>query len=381
MVTIKRLTERDLIFLELLCRSSVISTEQAGKIYGTNSYHQIRLSELASRGLIKREWGYVKPTGKCFKIFGIEPVYLKEEQKWKIQQLIDALDVYLNLSNWNFYFRREVKQKNTRVPQVSRLAGIAERDSIKYAVYIIPNKQITKRGLYALQNDIKSIISAGYEDIVIFYKHEEITPYLQENTCGSQSYLLLPFTKYGISVFDNRQEIYEYIEKTATEKFNNCERTEYQIYDYKAGDKYIMVLVDNDIIKYKLLEIYSKRYPKEDQIVICARDQKPLLKYLEEYITIKILETDKITEILKINELDENDKQQFKQHIQQLNKIPKRLPSGLTEREEKIFTMRYGIGCEKKYTIEELAKKFDVSAERIRQIENSALAILGLKKN
>ena len=27
-----------------------------------------------------------------------------------------------------------------------------------------------------------------------------------------------------------------------------------------------MVLVDNDIIKYKLLEIYSKRYPKEDQI-------------------------------------------------------------------------------------------------------------------
>ena len=61
-VTIKRLTERDLVFLELLCRSFVISTEQAGKIYGTNNYHQIRLSELASRGLIKREWGYVKPS-------------------------------------------------------------------------------------------------------------------------------------------------------------------------------------------------------------------------------------------------------------------------------------------------------------------------------
>ena len=39
-----------------------------------------------------------------------------------------------------------------------------------------------------------------------------------------------------------------------------------------------------------------------------------------------------------------------------LNKAPKRLPSGLTEREEKIFTMRYGVGCEKKYTMKELAK-------------------------
>ena len=29
-------------------------------------------------------------------------------------------------------------------------------------------------------------------------------------------------------VFDNCQEIYEYIEKTATERFGNCERAEYR---------------------------------------------------------------------------------------------------------------------------------------------------------
>jgi RNA polymerase primary sigma factor len=47
--------------------------------------------------------------------------------------------------------------------------------------------------------------------------------------------------------------------------------------------------------------------------------------------------------------------------------------STLTEREEKIIRLRFGIGEKAEYTLEEIGKKFNVSRERIRQIEKKAL--------
>ena len=45
----------------------------------------------------------------------------------------------------------------------------------------------------------------------------------------------------------------------------------------------------------------------------------------------------------------------------------------LTEREEKIIRLRFGIGEQAEYTLEEIGKRFNVSRERIRQIEKKAL--------
>jgi RNA polymerase primary sigma factor len=45
----------------------------------------------------------------------------------------------------------------------------------------------------------------------------------------------------------------------------------------------------------------------------------------------------------------------------------------LTQREEKIMKMRFGIGDELEHTLEEIGKTFKVSRERIRQIEKKAL--------
>jgi RNA polymerase primary sigma factor len=45
----------------------------------------------------------------------------------------------------------------------------------------------------------------------------------------------------------------------------------------------------------------------------------------------------------------------------------------LTQREEKIMKMRFGIGEEVEHTLEEIGKTFKVSRERIRQIEKKAL--------
>jgi RNA polymerase primary sigma factor len=47
--------------------------------------------------------------------------------------------------------------------------------------------------------------------------------------------------------------------------------------------------------------------------------------------------------------------------------------STLTEREEKIIRLRFGIGESAEYTLEEIGKRFNVSRERIRQIEKKAL--------
>jgi RNA polymerase primary sigma factor len=45
----------------------------------------------------------------------------------------------------------------------------------------------------------------------------------------------------------------------------------------------------------------------------------------------------------------------------------------LTPREEKVLRMRFGIGMQTDHTLEEVGKQFDVTRERIRQIEAKAL--------
>lgn len=45
----------------------------------------------------------------------------------------------------------------------------------------------------------------------------------------------------------------------------------------------------------------------------------------------------------------------------------------LTNREKKIMCMRYGIGINRTYTLEEIGKEFNITRERVRQIETKAL--------
>ena len=47
--------------------------------------------------------------------------------------------------------------------------------------------------------------------------------------------------------------------------------------------------------------------------------------------------------------------------------------SALPSREEKVLRMRYGIGEERNYTLKEVGQHFNLTRERIRQIEVIAL--------
>jgi RNA polymerase primary sigma factor len=45
----------------------------------------------------------------------------------------------------------------------------------------------------------------------------------------------------------------------------------------------------------------------------------------------------------------------------------------LSAREEKVIRLRFGIGCEREHTLEEIGQEYDLTRERIRQIEARAL--------
>lgn len=49
---------------------------------------------------------------------------------------------------------------------------------------------------------------------------------------------------------------------------------------------------------------------------------------------------------------------------------------GLSEFEEQVIRLRFGIGCEREHTLQEIGKMFDLTRERIRQIESKALESL-----
>ncbi len=74
---------------------------------------------------------------------------------------------------------------------------------------------------------------------------------------------------------------------------------------------------------------------------------------------------------------DENTNIQSSVHLKQLKTVLSEKSeeglSTLTSREKQVLKMRFGIGYEASHTLGEVGKHFDVSRERIRQIQKSAL--------
>ena len=63
------------------------------------------------------------------------------------------------------------------------------------------------------------------------------------------------------------------------------------------------------------------------------------------------------------------------------NLISDTLDKTLTAREAKVLRMRFGIGINNDHTLEEVGRQFDVTRERIRQIEAKSLRKLRHVKN
>ena len=76
------------------------------------------------------------------------------------------------------------------------------------------------------------------------------------------------------------------------------------------------------------------------------------------------------------DELDfpvEPDEVYFSAEVSGLQQAAKQVLDHLTRREAKVLRMRFGIDMNTDHTLEEVGKQFDVTRERIRQIEAKAL--------
>jgi len=63
-------------------------------------------------------------------------------------------------------------------------------------------------------------------------------------------------------------------------------------------------------------------------------------------------------------------------HLNLLREKVREEVKGLPVREQEVLQLRFGLGSDRPRTLEEVAKVFQVSRERIRQIENNALELL-----
>lgn len=61
-------------------------------------------------------------------------------------------------------------------------------------------------------------------------------------------------------------------------------------------------------------------------------------------------------------------------HLQR--KLIDRLSTALTEKEIRVLRLRFGIGCRREHTLQEVASQMGVSVERVRQVQKNALAKL-----
>lgn len=122
---------------------------------------------------------------------------------------------------------------------------------------------------------------------------------------------------------------------------------------------------DARIVKVMVETGYSEEWVRE-----CMRLKEHVLTYSSLNVTVGEDETVEIGDFLpddgaiSIEEMIE---------IKELRRILDEILATLTEREEKIIRLRFGLEDNQQWTLEEVGKLFNVTKERIRQIESKAL--------
>ena len=104
--------------------------------------------------------------------------------------------------------------------------------------------------------------------------------------------------------------------------------------------------------------------------------EDPVRMYLKEIGKVSLLTADEEIELAKRMEQGDEDakKRLAEANLRLVVSIAKRYVLGtLTEREQKVLRLRFGLDDGRARTLEEVGKEFNVTRERIRQIEAKAL--------
>ena len=166
------------------------------------------------------------------------------------------------------------------------------------------------------------------------------------------------------------------IQRAIEEKARNIKIPAYL---YNKINKYL-----NDISE---LQIKLGRVPTKEEIEKYTEYTKEEIEIIEQnkLDARSINETisdDKETELENFIILDEKSPEKIAEERNLTEKIQELLKkSNLSEREIEILTARYGLGTDKKETQETISQKYNITRERIRQIEAAALQKLRKSKD
>lgn len=137
----------------------------------------------------------------------------------------------------------------------------------------------------------------------------------------------------------------------AIKKINKAIKDHVATHGYEPSDEEIGKVVEMDAEKVSRMMQVAKD-PISLETPVGDDEESNIGNYIEDESAVNALE--------KINEED-------------ITKIIAESLAALSSREERVIRMRFGIGTMDEYTLEEIGKRFNVTRERVRQIEAKAL--------
>ncbi|SHF87951.1 hypothetical protein SAMN02746089_02708 [Caldanaerobius fijiensis DSM 17918] len=269
------LTERDMKLLEHLKRYGVITKEGAGALYGTEKYHDTRLTELYRAGYVKRKYGIVYLGKKGKEVVG-EGKKLPTDKMMKRRAIrISEMAAYFEGSAWTFVPSWEVKRREGEIDRGGRFLGLLEGRT-EYMVYDVgekPNEVTIKR----MKDEMRKLYKVGVYRAVVFYGSGEAREKYGTEGLGLTEQLALPYPE-GIELLRKHGER-DIVKEAARKAFGEVREPEWSEADCTAEGKQVVVLVLNDIEKRAKLKNYFElakyRHTKvQEVIIVCLKEQE-----------------------------------------------------------------------------------------------------------
>ena len=151
-----------------------------------------------------------------------------------------------------------------------------------------------------------------------------------------------------------------------------------------SEEKYQRYLYDNGLIRIPVhLNESMNKYFKVKEEIYNKNGEEPSAEEIAKLLGITIEEVEKIQKFSKIQfvPLENNEPESIEQieedaAVKIRNKILRKMLKTLPERTQDIIKMRYGFDGLDTHTLEEIAQKYNVTRERVRQVEGKALRML-----
>jgi len=291
-----KITDRDWELLKFLGEYRLITIAEVGKLFGTEKYHQDRVTVLKKAGLVCRNKNsiYLSRAGReLLKQRGI-PCYYVSEPKVMVSRYSRIANFVLDIagSDWKFTPSWRYKE-DIRANRSARLYGVIENGSKTYAVYNI-GKEPQKKSLYNLKRELEQLPAKyGITRAVIFAESDKAIEAYGEESLGLSEQLLLLYGDTNLALLRAAAKE-NLIKKAAQLLFEHGGPPEWKGADYTVdNDRQAVVLIFNDIEKiarlneYAELLTYRRIRVQNNVVIVCLKDREEY--YREKYPMFEVM--------------------------------------------------------------------------------------------